>query len=341
MAPTRNARMIFNSMPVGYPVPGKTTVYDTAEMIDIEKVPLNGGFVLKTLVLSVDPYLRLRMRGPDAKSSGNGMRQPFKLGESLASHGVGVVVRSENAKVKVGSHAYGLIAHQEYSVFKDLESQGLIMIENKEKLPWSVYVGVAGMSEISCGMGDTGQTAYYGWKEYSKAKNGEVAFVTAGGGSVGSLVIQLAKLDGLKVIASAGSAEKVAFMKNIGADVAFNYKTTDTAQVLEREGPIDVYWDNVGGQTLDTALEKANVGARFINLMQVVAKRITIQGFPFDDLQDKYQKEFYATIPEKLKSGKIKHKEEVTEGLDKVGEVILRVQKGENKAKAVVKVADE
>ncbi|KAG6892142.1 hypothetical protein C0995_005198, partial [Termitomyces sp. Mi166 len=96
--------------------------------------------------------------------------------------------------------------HQEYNVFKDLESEGLMVIENEEGLPWSVYVGAAGMP---------GKTAYFAWKEYSKAKNGEVAFVTSGGGSVGSLVIQLAKLDGLKVIASAGSDEKVAFMKSI------------------------------------------------------------------------------------------------------------------------------
>ncbi|KAG6894092.1 hypothetical protein C0993_012376 [Termitomyces sp. T159_Od127] len=130
-------------------------------------------------------------------------------------------------------------------------------------------------------------------------------------------------------------------MKSIGADVAFNYKTTSTAQVLEREGPIDIYWDNVGGETLDAALEGANVGARFINMMQVVAKNITIQGFLAGLLHSKYHEEFYATIPKKLKSGEIKYTEEVTVGLDKVGEVILKVQKGENKAKAVIKVADE
>ncbi|KAG6884093.1 hypothetical protein C0992_007006 [Termitomyces sp. T32_za158] len=271
MAPTRNARMIFNSVPTGYPVPGKTTVYDTTQTIDIENAPLAGGFVLKTLVLSIDPYLRGRMRDPNDKS----YAPPFMLGESMASHGVGVVVRSENANVKVGSHVYGVMAHQEYSVFKDLKSQGLMVIENKERLPWSVYVGAAGMP---------GQTAYYAWKEYSKAKKGEIAFVTTGGGMsrrivsfdhpsvikskkftlIASLVIQLAKLDGLKVIASAGSDEKVMFMKSIGADVAFNYKTTSTAQVLEREGPIDVYWDNVGGEMLEAALEGANAGARFI-----------------------------------------------------------------------------
>ncbi|KAG5349324.1 hypothetical protein C0989_004622 [Termitomyces sp. Mn162] len=327
MAPIRNARTIFHSVPTGYPIPGKTTLYDDNKIIDIENTPLNGGFILKTLVLSVDPYLRNRMCDPNDKS----YAWPFTLGEPLISHGVGVVVRSENAKAQVGSHVYGLMCHQEYNVFKDLESEGLMIIENKEGLPWSVYVGAAGMP---------GKTAYFAWKEYSKAKKGEVAFVTTGGGPVGSFVIQLAKLDGLTVIASAGSDEKVAFMKSIGADVAFNYKTMKTVEVLEKEGPVDVYWDNVGGETLDAALMAANVNARFINLMQVIAKCITLQGFSVHILETKYGTEFYEIIPKRLGSGELKYTEELTDGLDKVGEVILRVQKGENKAKAVVKVAD-
>lgn len=109
-----------------------------------------------------------------------------------------------------------------------------------------------------------GKTADFGWKELSLAKKGEVAFVTAGAGPVGQLVIQLAKLDGLKVIASAGSDEKVEYLKTLGADVAFNYKTSKTAEVLDKEGPINVYWDNVGGETLEAAIDHAAVGARFI-----------------------------------------------------------------------------
>lgn len=85
-----------------------------------------------------------------------------------------------------------------------------------------------------------GQTAFAAWKEYAEAKKGETAFVTAGAGPVGAFVIQLAKADGLKVIASAGSDEKVAFLKSLGADVAFNYKTEDTYEVLKKEGPINV-----------------------------------------------------------------------------------------------------
>ena len=86
-----------------------------------------------------------------------------------------------------------------------------------------------------------GRTAYHGWKEYSEAKKGEIAFVTAGAGPVGSAVIQIAKAEGLKVIASAGSEEKVEFLKSIGADIAFNYKTTNTDKVLREHGPLDMY----------------------------------------------------------------------------------------------------
>lgn len=109
-----------------------------------------------------------------------------------------------------------------------------------------------------------GKTADFGWREFSTAKEGDIAFVTAGAGPVGQLVIQLAKLEGLKVIASAGSDEKVEYLKTLGADVAFNYKTNKTTDVLAKEGPIDVFWDNVGGETLEAAIENAAVGARFI-----------------------------------------------------------------------------
>jgi NADPH-dependent curcumin reductase CurA len=108
-----------------------------------------------------------------------------------------------------------MLAFAEYHVFTELPL--LRVIAPDSRIPWTTYVGILGMP---------GQTAYYAWKEFSKAQKGEVAFVSGGAGPVGSLVIQLAKRDGLKVIASAGTEKKVEFMKSAGADVAFNYKTT-------------------------------------------------------------------------------------------------------------------
>jgi len=343
MPPITNARVLFAAIPKDFPIPGETTVYDTSQKIDLETAPLNGGFLVKTLVLSVDPYMRGRMRSPEKKS----YSAPYTLGAPLEGYGIAVVLRSENPDVAAGKYVYGeVILHQEYSILKNME--GLIFIEKDPKLPWTVYVGAAGMP---------GKTAYMGWKEFSKAKKGETAFITTGAGPVGSMVIQLAKRDGLKVIASAGSEDKVKFMKDIGADVAFNYKTTDTREVLAREGPIDVYWDNVGGAILDAALEHAAINARFLecgaisgyntgyegvkNTHQIFAKSLTLSGILVFRLQHKYETEFYATVPRALASGEIKYTEEVSRGLETVGDVILRVQQGKNTAKAVVVVAEE
>ncbi|KAF9464080.1 hypothetical protein BDZ94DRAFT_1217248 [Collybia nuda] len=342
MAPIRNARVLFNSIPTGYPEPGKTTIYDAMTTIDIDNVSLNGGFVLKTLVLSIDPLMRGMMCSPETIA----YPRPYLVGQPIIGLGIGVIVRSENADVKVGDHLYGFLTHEEYSVWSNLD--WLRVIKREHGLPWSVYLGAAGMP---------GMTAYMAWKEHSKAKKGDVAFVTTGGGPVGSFVIQLAKLDGMKVIASAGSEEKVKFMKDIGADVAFNYKTTSTEEILQKEGPIDMYWDNVGGETLDLALKYASVGAQFIecgmisgyngsqkpieNLFLVIAKSISIQGIAVARLEDKYRTGFYDNVPQKIARGEIKYSEEIVKGLEGVGEALLSVQKGTNKAKVIILVADE
>ncbi|KZP04312.1 NAD(P)-binding protein [Athelia psychrophila] len=268
MAPVTNGRHLFNEVPTGYPVPGKTTVYDASQTIDLENVDLNGGFLLKVLVVSVDPYLRGKSesllqfcarhgidgRGAVRNAAVKSYSPPFFIGEPLGNFGVAVVLRSDNPAFKKGDHLYGVVFFQEYIVTSQVENYR--KLENKEGLPWSVYVGAAGMP---------GKTAWFAWKEWANSQKGETVFVTAGAGPVGSLVIQLAKLEGLKVIASAGSDEKVAFLKELGVDVAFNYKTASTKDVLEREGPINIYWDNVGGETLDLALANAAFsGARFI-----------------------------------------------------------------------------
>ncbi|KAJ6458192.1 alcohol dehydrogenase [Mycena sanguinolenta] len=321
MAPMVNGRVLFAK------VPKETTVHDTTRTIDLDFVLLNGGFLVKTLVISVDPYLRARMQRPEERS----YMPPFTLGEPIANYGVGVVLRSENPEVAVGKYVYGPIPVQEYSVFPN--SQGLTFLEKNPRLPWTVFVGAAGMP---------GQTAYYGWKEFSRAQKGETTFVTTGAGTfLNRMVVQLAKRDGLKVIASAGSDEKVKFMKRIGADVAFNYKTTNTREVLEREGPIDVFWDNVGGEILEAALDNANIRGRFIecgmisgyntgyhgikNLPRLIAKSLVMSGIFVSHHHHKY----------------LKYYEDVSRGLETVGEAILRVQKGTNEGKAVVLVAEE
>ncbi|KAF9445123.1 alcohol dehydrogenase [Macrolepiota fuliginosa MF-IS2] len=343
MAIVKNGRFLFKSIPTGFPEPEKTTVYDESESIDLEAVDLNGGFLVKTLLLSVDPYFRGRMRDPTIQS----YVPAFVVDQPLNGYGVGVVLRSEHPDAKAGDHIYGIFQHQQYTIYPNLVDVNVI--ENKYGLPLSAFIGPVGMP---------GKTAYMAWKKYSHAKKGEAVFVSTGAGPVGSLVIQLAKMDGMKVIGSAGSEDKVKFMKEIGADVVFNHKTTDISEVLQREGPINVYWENVGGDTLSAALEAADIGARFIicgmisgyntpdgipvrRLDHIFAKSLTLQGFIVTRLEPEFNEEFYQVMPKAIAEGKIEWREEVWDGLDKVGDAILAVQKGLNKAKAVVRVASE
>ncbi|TFK22688.1 alcohol dehydrogenase [Coprinopsis marcescibilis] len=346
MPSVTNARVIFNDIPTGYPEPGKTTVYDESTTIDLDAVPLNGGVLVKTLFLSVDPFLRGMMRDPGIDS----YSPAFKIGEPIYGYGVARVLRSEIAGVEAGSYVEGIISFQQYNILPNLAPDAFHIIDKKHKVPLSYYLGALGMP---------GKTAFMGWRKFSQAKEGETAFVTTGAGPVGSFVIQLAKLAGLKVIASAGSEDKVAFMRSVGADVAFNYKTTNTLEILRKEGPIDVYWDHVGGETLDAALETARVGGRFIecgmitqynnpgpetfkNIVNIMTKSLSVHGFiVLRELDDKLREEFYNVVPELVSSGNIQYREEIHDGLESAGNVFLAVQKGLNKAKAVIRVAED
>ncbi|KAE9395351.1 NAD(P)-binding protein [Gymnopus androsaceus JB14] len=337
-----NTRFLFNEIPAGFPE-DKTFKYDTSQTIDLENDPLNGGVLLKVLLLSADPYNRVQMRPADVE----GYSPPFIVGQPLFTYGVGKVIRSEKEGFKAGDIVYSILYHAEYFVFND-HPFPMMVLKPEPGLHYSAYLGAGGMP---------GQTAYYGWKEYANAKAGETVFVSGGAGPVGSLVIQLAKQDGLKVIASAGSNEKVQFLKDVGADVAFNYKTESTADILKKEGPLHVYWDNVGGTTLDLAIENAAIHARFIecgaisqynskdgvnmkNLDQIYALRIILYGFLFADLAPKWEEDFYAVVPKKLASGEFKYTEDMTRGLENAGKAILEVQVGKNKGKKVIVVAD-
>ncbi|PIL28118.1 hypothetical protein GSI_09769 [Ganoderma sinense ZZ0214-1] len=345
MPSVRNARVIFNEIPTDYPLPGKHVVYDTSKTIDLENVPLDGGVLVKILVLSIDPYLRRMMVGRDVQN----FSPPFELGQPIVNYGVAVVLRSENPAIRKGDHVVGLegqFPFQEYAIVHDFST--VRVVENTENIPWSVYVGVLGMP---------GETAFYGWTEFAKHKKGDVVFVSGAAGPVGATVVQLAKAEGLKVIASAGSDDKVAFVKSIGADVAFNYKTTSTREVLDREGPLNLYWDNVGGETLETAIEFSARHARVIvcgnisayntkspygvkNLQLLIWREITLHGFLFDSLRPKHAAAFFRTMPGRVASGAVRYKEHVVHGLENAGQAILDVQEGRNFGKSVVVVAE-
>ncbi|KAI9464798.1 alcohol dehydrogenase [Russula earlei] len=344
MAPVVNGKFIFaKPLQVGELAElGKTAVYDSSETINLDTVALNGSFLAKTLVLAIDPYMRGKFRDPAIKS----YTPSFDLGQPISGFGVAVVLRSESDAFKPGDHVYSnTVSYAHYWVPKD--TSPFTIIKNEIGLPWSTYIGVLGMP---------GQTAYVGWKEFSKAKKGETVFVTAAAGGVGSIVLQLAKRDGCRVIASAGTDDKVAWLRALGADVAFNYKTEDTRAVLQREGPIDIFWDNVGGETLDIGFEFARNRARFIecgmssykgpnpyrlkNQFFIVGKELSVNGFIVLNWLWKYGTSFYDEFPRLVKSGEIKHEEDFTYGLEKVGEAMQEVLvHGTNRAKKIIVVA--
>ncbi|KAF5382269.1 hypothetical protein D9757_008938 [Collybiopsis confluens] len=351
----RNSRIIYAAVPTGFPEPGIHLTYNDSLTIDLENVPLNGGLLIKTVALSIDPYMRTIMLGADIDG------EKYLLDQPILGYGIGIVLRSEISDIRPGQYvhvdALGNSAviplarvtltrqpeHAEYSVAS--VSAGVRVMKRSTSLPWSVYVGAAGMA---------GQTAFYGWREHAPAKKGSTLYVSTGAGAVGSMVIQLAKRDGMRVIASAGTQEKIDFLKEIGADVAFNYKETSVRELLAKQGPVDIYWDNVGGDTLDAALENMSVGGAIIicgystnagsapasSLMKMVYKDVHMVGFGFNTLEHKYLDEFYATIPPKLESGELKFREEVFRSLDKVPEALLRVLTGKNRGKAVVVLSD-
>ncbi|KAK7459530.1 hypothetical protein VKT23_009513 [Stygiomarasmius scandens] len=350
MAPIRNAKLLFNEVPSGYPEPGKTTIYDATGTIDLDSAPLNGSILVKVLYLSADPYMRGKMRDASVES----YSPAFTLGQPINGIGIGKVLRSEKEGINVGE--YISLPFMEWAEYTIPPAEFLAYHEKivpEKNFPLSVYLGAAGMP---------GRTAYHAWKEYAHAKKGETAFVTTAAGAVGIFVVQLAKMDGLKVIASVGSSDKAEIAKSVGADVVFNYKETSREQmeeILKKEGGVDVYWDNVGGSTLDAALGNANMHARFIecgmisgynsrdakvpmqNLMRIVTHRIAINGFIVSDLYPKYNQEFNSIVPKWIAEGKMKYTEDRTNGLEFGGDALLELQVGKNTGKKVVVVAEE
>lgn len=205
-------------------------------------------------------------------------------------------------------------------------------------------------------------TAYSSFYEIGKPKKGETIFISAASGAVGHIVGQLAKREGLRVVGSAGTDDKVKHLTELGFDAAFNYKTEKPADALAKYCPdgIDIYFENVGGETLEAVLMAANNFGRVIacgmisqynttdyygvkSLMMVVAKRLTIRGFIVGDpdFWPKYQKEFYTNMPKWLANGEVKYREDIADGLANGPEKFVGMLKGENFGKTMIKIRDE
>lgn len=183
MGPTRNAAVVFAEIPTGYPEAGKHIKYVQDRTIDLDTVDTQGGVVTKNLVVSIDPYMRGRMRAADQKS----YSPAFPLNEPLTNFFVGRVVKSDNDKIKVGQHVYGMGVYEEYTVHPKEASEKLHVLNEQQLklgLALTTWVGAAGMP---------GQTAYHGFYDIGEPKKGDTIFITGASGAVGQVVGQLGK----------------------------------------------------------------------------------------------------------------------------------------------------
>ncbi|KAI5802265.1 hypothetical protein FPQ18DRAFT_251084 [Pyronema domesticum] len=344
----QNKSLIFSSIPHGYPVPGKDLTVKEAEL-DLNSVP-EGGVITKNLFVSFDPYQRGRMRDASIKS----YAPAFELGSVVSNNGVAEIIKSSNPDFPVGQIVVGYLGSENYSVIPKEYLGGFSKIDNKYNLPLSNYTSALGMP---------GLTAYSSLYKIGKPKKGETIFISAASGAVGQIVGQLCKREGLTVIGSVGSDEKVAFAKNeLKFDEVFNYKTISNAEALKKLAlnGIDIYYDNVGGEALEAALEAANQGARFIecgmisaynakskdelylpgNLMNIISKRLTLQGFIVGDPEfgPAYAEEHRENVSKWLANGEIIIKESISEGVENAAEGFVGMLQGKNFGKAVLKL---
>jgi hypothetical protein len=295
--------------------------------------------LVRNLYMSVDPYMRGRM------NAGKSYIPPFELGQALEGGAVGEVIESRAKEFKPGDAVVSNLGWREYFLAAPKELRAV----SREMQPLSVYLGALGM---------TGMTAWVGLN-LVEVKSGDVIYISGAAGAVGSVAGQLAKLRGCRVIGSAGSGEKVQFLREeCGFDIAFNYKVGPVLEQLNVEVPdgIDVYFDNVGGETLEAALSALRPHGRIIacggisgyneekprpgpsNLFNMIAKRLTMKGLMVRDWLDR-QGEFEKEAGGYYRAGKLKNRETVVKGIAQAPAAFLGLFRGQNIGKMVVELA--
>lgn len=324
-----------NSRPVGVPTA------DNFELASREMPePKEGELLIKNLFMSVDPYMRGRM--VDRKS----YIPSFQIGEPLSGGAVGEVIASKHEGYAVGEYVTNFMGWQEYAVSN---GQGLLKVD--PALPLSAYLGTVGMP---------GQTAYFGFLDIGQPQAGETVFVSAAAGAVGSVVCQIAKIKGCTVIGTAGSDEKVSWLKEkIGVDIAINYKTAgNLTKALAEAAPqgIDIYFENVGGDHLEAAIAVMNPHGRIPmcgmisqynateptpaprNLSMVIGKQILIKGFLVGAYRNRMG-EFVQDMQEWIQTGQLTWEETVYEGIENAPRAFIDLFSGGNMGKMIVKLA--
>jgi NADPH-dependent curcumin reductase CurA len=301
--------------------------------------PSDGEVLVRNLFLSLDPYMRGRMNASKSYAAS------VELGAVMVGGTVGEVMESRNPKLKMGDIVVGYLGWQQYGVSdgKDLRKVA------RRNFPLSLYLGTVGMP---------GVTAWIGLNKIGQPKAGETVVVSAASGAVGSVVGQLAKMQGCRVVGVAGGALKCAYtMQDLGFDGCVDYKAGHIAHDLERETPngIDVYFENVGGDILEAVIPRLNPFARIplcglisdynattprgiSDMRQFLIKRVKLQGFICSDTMELWP-EALKQLGDLVENGTLKYRETIVEGIENAPKAFIGLFKGENFGKLIVKLA--
>lgn len=300
----------------------------------------DGQILIHNKYISLDPTNRIWVT--DVPS----YLPPVGIGEVMRGLGIGEIIESKNPAFKVGDLAQGLLGWQDYYVG---DGKGLQQIPNNPAIPMTAYLGLLGM---------IGMTAYFGLLDVGQPKAGETLVVTAAAGAVGSLVGQIGKIKGCRVVGIAGSDDKCKWIvDDLGFDAAINYKAENVREALKKHCPsgIDIDFENVGGKILDAILGQMNIGGRIAvcglisgynanepvpgpyNFAAIISKRLRVQGFLVSDYYARAG-EAMNDLGQWLQQGKIKYKVDEVDGLKGAPLGLNKLFEGTNTGKLIVKV---
>ena len=329
-----NRQFLLNARPVGEVKLSDLRYHETAVI-----EPGDGEFLVEMQYLAVEPAMRgwMENRG--------GYMAPLEIGDVMRSFGLGEVVQSRHPQFAVGDRVSGTFGMQTHALANGADSPVSLVDPDIES---ATYLGVLGV---------TGLTAYCGMTAIGKPEAGETVLVSGAAGATGSVVGQMAKLAGCRVIGIAGSQVKCDWLSRLGFDEVINYKTEDVDQRIKRLCPngVDVYWDNVGGDLLDVALNHLAMGARVVicggisrynatgpvpgpqNYFNLVFRNALMQGFVVSHYRKMFP-EAVQFLKEKLRAGQLQHHEDILDGFEQTPVALQRLFRGENLGKQLVRV---
>lgn len=344
----QNKTFVYKKVPTEFPVAGEHIAVEDRP-IDLEAALPPGGILLELQYASFDPYLRGKMRDPNTKS----YAPAFNPNDAIVNTCIGKVIKTNSEEYAEGDLVTAFVGIAEYAVVADPKSHMVRKVNNPHNLDLGHFLGALGMP---------GLTGWSGLYKIGQPKKGETLFVSSAAGAVGQVVGQIAKREGLRVIGSVGSDEKLKFItEELGFDAGFNYKKENPKDALPRLAPegIDINFENVGGDHLEAALDAMNKGGRIPvcgmiaeynipadqrkgiqGIQQVLTKTLKMEGFlvSLPEFGPAYYMEHQQKMQAWIADGSVKALLHVTEGIDKAAEGFVGLLKGENFGKAVLKI---